>query len=146
VHATVVQDVPQLAPVLMGFSQPFVVEPSQLRKPVGQLAQAPPVHVCVFAPHAAAEPHAPLEPQVSTALPEHRVDDGTHTPVQPPDTHAEATHAEPEPHAPLAVQVWTLLPEHCVAPGAHTPVQLPLTHAWFEHAAPFCQFPPPSQV
>jgi hypothetical protein len=129
VHATVVQDEPQLEPVLIGFSQPFVVDPSQLRKPVGQLVHEPPVHVWVFAPHAAGEPHCPPELHVSTALPEHCVDAGTQTPVQPPETHAEATHAEPVPHVPLPVHVWTLLPEHWAAPGEHTPVQLPLTQA-----------------
>jgi hypothetical protein len=105
VHATVVQDVPQLAPVLMGFSQPFVVEPSQLRKPVGQLAQAPPVHVCVFAPHAAAEPHAPLAVQVWTLLPEHCVAPGAHTPVQLPLTHAWFEHAAPFCQFPPPSQV-----------------------------------------
>jgi hypothetical protein len=71
VHATVVHVVPQLASVAMSFSQPLPIEPSQFRLPVGQFTHAPLVHVCVLAVHATAEPQAPFESQVWTALPEH---------------------------------------------------------------------------
>jgi hypothetical protein len=62
-------------------------------------------------------------------LPEHWVFAGTHTPVQTPPTHAEATQGVPLPHWPAAVHVSTPLPEQRAAFGAQTPEQTPLTQA-----------------
>jgi hypothetical protein len=138
--------VPQLASVAMSFSQPFPIVPSQLRFPAGQFTHAPLVHVCVFAVQATAEPQAPLDEHVCTALPEHCVDSGTHTPVHAPFTHAEETHATSLPHAPLVEHVSTLFPEQRVVFGVHTPVHVPLTQAWLEHAVPSCQEPPESHI
>jgi hypothetical protein len=79
-------------------SHPFVGDPSQFRVPAVQLAQAPAEQVCVCAVQADAAPHAPLELHVCTALPEHCVEPGAHTPVHAPETHAEAAHATPASH------------------------------------------------
>lgn len=128
VHAAVVHDVPQLASVAVSFSHPFAIDPSQFSLPAGQLTHAPFVHVWVFAAHDTAVPQVPSEAHVSTALPEHCVEFGTHTPVQAPPTHAEETQAVPESQVPFDWQCCTLFPEHCVAPGAQTPVHTPPTH------------------
>jgi hypothetical protein len=146
VHAVVVQFVPQLASVAVSFSQPFPIEPSQLSFPAGQLTQAPLVQVWVFAAHDTDEPHEPVDEQVCTALPEHWVVVGTHTPWQAPPTHADETHGVLLPHAPLNEQVSTLFTLHRVAFGAQTPVHTPPTQAWLLQAVPFCQVPLPSQV
>lgn len=75
-------------------------------------------------------------------MPEHCVEFGVHTPVQAPDTHAEAVQAAPAPHCPALVHVCTsLLEPHFTAPGAQTPVQAPETHAVFEHVVPSTQLP-----
>lgn len=94
----------------MSFSQPFAIDPSQFHFPVGQFTQAPLVQVWVLAAHATAEPQTPLELQVCTALPEHCVDAGSHTPAHAPFTHADATHAVLLPQVPFAEQVSTLFP------------------------------------
>lgn len=79
-------------------SQPFVGDPSQFLVPEAQLAHAPAVQVCVCAVHADALPHVPLALHVCTALPEHCVEPGVHTPVHAPETHADAVHVTPAPH------------------------------------------------
>lgn len=123
---------PHVTPVT---SQPLPGDPSQLRVPAPHPTQAPPVQVCVSGVHAAAVPHWPLELQVWTALPEHCVVVGVHTPVHAPVTQAEDVHAVAVPHWPLALHVSTPLPLHRVPPGEHTPVQAPFKHAWFVQGA-----------
>lgn len=83
----------------------------------------------MLAAHATADPHVPLDEQVCTALPEHCVVVGSHTPVHAPFTQADETHGVLLPQAPLDEHVSTLLPVHRVAFGVHTPTQLPPTHA-----------------
>lgn len=60
---------------------------------------------------------------------EHRVENGSQTPVHVPFTHAELTHADDAPQAPFASQIWTPLPEHRAASGVHTPTHDPPTQA-----------------
>jgi hypothetical protein len=134
---------PHVTPVT---SQPLPGDPSQLRVPAPQATQAPLVHVCVSAVQAEAVPHWPLALQVWTALPEHCVVPGVHTPVHAPLTQAEEVHADAAPHWPLALQVCTPLPLHVVPPGVHTPVQAPFTHAWFVQAAAVPHWPLALQV
>jgi len=70
-HAAVEQLVPQLESRFVAFSQPSDAEPLQSRVPAAHDTQAPPEQICVVDAHATAVPHAPLELQVWTPLPEH---------------------------------------------------------------------------
>ena len=146
VQAAVVQLVPQVVSRLIDFSQPFEIVPSHSLVPAPHVTHAPPVQVSVCAAQATVALQVPLALQVWTPLPEHCFAPGTHTPVQAPLTHAEATHVVAVPQAPLFEQVCTPLLEHEVAPGAHTPVHAPPTQALFEHGVTPVQVPDASQV
>jgi hypothetical protein len=80
------------------------------------------------------DPHWPFDWHVWTALPEHWVAPGVHTPVQAPLTQ-EPAHAVGVLHVPSDWHDSRLLPEQVVWFGAHTPWQAPETHVWLLHAA-----------
>jgi hypothetical protein len=72
--------------------------------------------------HAAELPHWPVESHDCTALPEHRVWPGAHTPVHAPEMHVWLVQGCGVPHMP-PTQDCTPLPEHCIWPAEHAPVQ-----------------------
>jgi hypothetical protein len=81
-------------------------------------------------------PHCPLEPQVTTPLPEHVVVPGLHVPVHcpiPVGPEQMEGHALGVPQVPFAVHCATPLPTQVVCPGAHSPVHDVPTHVWFVH-------------
>jgi len=87
--------------------------------------------------HATELAHCPLELQVCTAFPLHRVLPGPQTPVQTPLEQTWLEHATELAHCPLELQVCTAFPLHRVLPGAQTPVQTPAEQTWLEHATGF---------
>jgi len=87
----------------------------------------------VIALHADGVPHWPVESHDSTALPEHRVCPGAHTPVHAPEMHVWLVHGCGMPHMP-PTQDCTPFPEHCIWPAEHAPVQaLPEHFSAFGH-------------
>ncbi len=115
-------------------------------------AQAPPLHTYW---HGTGLPYWPLELHVSTPLPVHCVDPGTHDPAHPPLLHTLPplqTYVQTDPvlpHVPIELHVCGCSGFeglHWVAPGEHTPEQAPDTQAWLVHATALPQWPVVSQV
>jgi hypothetical protein len=103
VKASVVElnvEVPQFKVVVVGAVEGFRVEGSKFdgvyEKPT-MSTQAEPTHICVE-PQATGALHVPLALHVRTPLPRQSLAPGVHTPVQAPETQAEATQAFPAPH------------------------------------------------
>jgi hypothetical protein len=65
---------------------------------------------------------------VSTPLLEHRVDPGSHVPLQTPLTQAWLVHSTGTPQVPPEPHAWAALPEHCFCPAVQEPEQAPLVH------------------
>ena len=84
---------------------------------------AAPVEVAVHALFVQSEagPQLPLALHVCTPLPEHCVEFGAQTPLQPPLTQASLPQSIGAPHCPFAPQMRTALPTQSVAAGVQPP-------------------------